>query len=126
MSVHRWLASQLPRYIAVGSHQVWAVAVDDSAERHSVTERRGHVRNLHVPVALRYVLAPLLQAPQSRLPRHGAACSRANTTIRLQAVGGVTLQLRSADSAILNSRRVCSLVAGARILICRNAQVSGS
>lgn len=53
-----------------GSHEVRAVVVDDSAERHTVTERRRHVGNLHVPVALRYVLAPLLQAPQSRLPRH--------------------------------------------------------
>lgn len=65
--------------------------MDDGAERHSVTERRGHVGNFHVSVALRYVLTPLLQAPQSRLPRHarGLYLREHQHNGSLPAVGGV-------------------------------------
>ena len=35
--------------------------VDERAERHPVPERRGHVRNRHIPVALALNLTPLLK-----------------------------------------------------------------
>lgn len=54
-------------------HEVWPVAVKDGAEGQPVAKGRGHVRDLHVPVALRHVLAPLLQALHSRLSRHRGA-----------------------------------------------------
>lgn len=54
------------------SHEVGPVAVQDGAEGQPVAERRGHVGDAHVPVALALLPAPLLQ----RLDSRHARCAR--------------------------------------------------
>ena len=44
--------------------------MDDGTENQPVTERGGHVGDFHVPVALRHILAPLLEPLHARLPCH--------------------------------------------------------
>lgn len=42
-------------------HQVGAVSMDDSTKRHATLPRGCHVDDLHIPIAVRLLLAPLLQ-----------------------------------------------------------------
>lgn len=49
-------------------HEIGSVFVDEGAESQSVSERRGHVGDVHIPVALTPEPAPLLQRLHGRHP----------------------------------------------------------
>lgn len=54
------------------SHEVGSVAVQDSTEGQAIAERRGHVGDAHVPVALALLPAPFLQRFDGRHVCSGA------------------------------------------------------
>lgn len=89
------LPPSLPQLV---SHEVGSEVVDDGAEGEAVAEGGGHVGHLHVPVAARDVLAPLEQALETGVARHGSLSPTASTAgpteiyryfIRLATVGVV-------------------------------------
>ena len=52
------------------SHDVWSVSVNDGAESQAVSERRGHIGNLHIAIASCGQPTPLLERLHSSAPGH--------------------------------------------------------
>ena len=63
--------------VAQYSHELGSVSVDECAESQAVPERRGHVGDGHVPVALAPEPAPLLQRLDGRHPPGAPSRTRA-------------------------------------------------
>lgn len=71
-SARRYTLSPTSPSPTPSSHEVGSEVVDDGAEGQAVAEGGRHVGHLHVPVAARDVLAPLEQALETGVSRHGS------------------------------------------------------
>ena len=63
---------QMGRFSTGYSHEVWSVLVQDGTERQAVSERSGHVGDVHIGVPIALLATPLLQSLVSCHPERGA------------------------------------------------------